>query len=116
MQDPAQFSIYNGAQGLAIVYALTLGVLTPLVEELYFRGYLLPRMERYATKWAPLANVVLFSVYHFFSPWENLVRICALLPQFYVVWRERNIRFGIWTHVLINTIGGIMILVAVFTR
>ena len=114
MQDPARFASYGGARGLAIVYALTLGLLTPLTEELYFRGYLLPRMEGYARSWAPLVNVVLFSLYHFFSPWENPVRIVALLPQFYIVWYKRDIRFGIWTHVLINAIGGVMILVAVF--
>jgi hypothetical protein len=38
----------------------------------------------------------------------------ALLPQFYVVWRKKDIRFGIFPHVLLNMIGGIMILVAVF--
>lgn len=114
MQDPAQFSSYSGAQALAILYALSLGFLIPLLEELYFRGYLLPRMEGYARKWAPLVNVVLFSIYHFYSPWENPIRIVALLPQFYVVWRKKDIRFGIFPHVLLNMIGGIMILVAVF--
>jgi hypothetical protein len=114
MQDPARFASYDGARGLAVVYALTLGLLTPLTEELYFRGFLLPRMEHYARSWAPLVNVVLFSLYHFFSPWENPVRIVALLPQFYIVWYKGDIRFGIWTHVLINAIGGVMILIAVF--
>jgi hypothetical protein len=55
----------------------------------------------------------LFSVYHFFSPWENPVRIVALLPQFYVVWRKKDIRFGIFAHVLSNTIGGVIVLVAI---
>ena len=114
MQDPAQFSSYSGVQALAILYALTLGFLIPLLEELYFRGYLLPRMAGYARKWTPLLNVVLFSIYHFYSPWENPIRIVALLPQFYVVWWKKDIRFGIWTHVLLNMIGGVMILVAVF--
>jgi membrane protease YdiL (CAAX protease family) len=95
MQDPARFASYSGARGLAFAYALTLGLLTPLVEELYFRGFLLPRMERYARRWALLVNVVLFSLYHFFSPWENPVRIVALLPQFYWVWKRRDSRFGI---------------------
>jgi uncharacterized protein len=38
------------------------GVLGPVVEELYFRGYLLPRME-WMGRWAPLVNVSLFSLY-----------------------------------------------------
>ncbi len=114
MQDPTQFSSYSGVQALAILYFLTLGFLIPLLEELYFRGYLLPRMEGYARKWAPFVNVVLFSIYHFYSPWENPIRILALLPLFYVVWRKKDIRFGIFSHVLLNMIGGVMILVAVF--
>jgi membrane protease YdiL (CAAX protease family) len=115
MQEPAQFSNYGGVQALAVLYALSLGFLIPFLEELYFRGYLLPRMEGYARKWAPLVNVVLFSIYHFYSPWENPIRIVALLPQFYVVWRKKDIRFGILPHVLINLIGAVMILVAVFS-
>jgi membrane protease YdiL (CAAX protease family) len=114
MQDPACFASYSGARALAVAYALTLGLLTSLTKELYFRGYLFPCMEGYARRWAPLVNVILFSLYHFISPWENLVRILALLPQFYVVWRKRDIRFGIGTHVLINAIGGVMILAGLY--
>ena len=40
------------------------GVVGPVVEELYFRGFLLPRMERLG-RLAPLVNATLFSVYHF---------------------------------------------------
>ena len=49
----------------------------PIVEELYFRGYLLPRME-WMGRWAPLVNVSLFSLYHFWSPWQILGRILGL--------------------------------------
>ena len=37
-------------------------------------------------KWAPFINAILFSLYHFFTPWQNLTRIVALLPYIYVVW------------------------------
>src|SRR5690606_40264753 len=43
------------------------GLLAPYLEELYFRGYLLPRMETWG-KVAPLVNAVLFSLYHFWQP------------------------------------------------
>jgi uncharacterized protein len=36
----------------------------PIIEELYSRGYLLPRMEQFG-RWSALANTVLFSVCHF---------------------------------------------------
>jgi hypothetical protein len=42
------------------------GVIGPVVEELYFRGFLLPRMEGLG-RWAPLVNVTL-SRSVFFGP------------------------------------------------
>jgi membrane protease YdiL (CAAX protease family) len=79
------------------------------VEELYFRGYLLPRMESLGA-WAPLANSILFSLYHFWSPWENIVRLLALLPWFYTVWRTRNIYLAVLVHFIINAFSGISLL------
>ena len=42
-------------------YLILNGVAGPIVEELYFRGWLLPRIHRFG-RWAPLLNVVLFSL------------------------------------------------------
>jgi membrane protease YdiL (CAAX protease family) len=112
MQDPSSISAYRGIYVLLSLYILLSCILGPLVEELYFRGFLLPRMQKYAKKWAPLINSVLFSLYHFFSPWENLIRIVGIFPMVYVVWRKKDIRFGILTHIILNTFGGIAMLVA----
>lgn len=90
------------------------GILGPVVEELYFRGYLLPRISRF--RWgAPLVNVVLFSLYHFFTPWQNPGRILAFAPLVYVAWRKRNITIGIWVHCLLN-IGGMLFSAAALLR
>lgn len=80
------------------------GVLGPVVEELYFRGYLLPRLERFG-RWAPLLNVVLFSLYHFWTPWQCFSRILVLVPMVYTVLWKRNIYLGILTHCVLNIIG-----------
>jgi hypothetical protein len=112
LQDPSALAGYDGIEFVFSGYILLSCISGPLVEELYFRGYLLPRMEGYAGKWAPLLNTVLFSVYHFFSPWENLIRIVASYPLVHTVWKKRDIRFGILVHVLVNTIGGILALFA----
>lgn len=111
--DPAVLAGYQGVQFGLILYIIGGCILAPIVEELYFRGFLLPRMENYAKKWTPLVTTVLFSVYHFFSPWENPIRIIGTLPLFYVVWKKKNIRFGIIVLVLLNTFGGIMMLISV---
>ncbi len=114
LQDPSKITGYGGVKILIIFYILLSCILGPIVEELYFRGYLLPRMEKYSGKWAPFLNTVLFSVYHFFSPWENLIRIVAGYPLIYLVWKKKNIRYGMLVHILVNMIGGIVMLVAIY--
>jgi membrane protease YdiL (CAAX protease family) len=101
--DSSQFS--QAALTVTIVAGFLInGIAGPIVEELYFRGYLLPRIP--ASKvWAPLINVVLFSLYHFFSPWQNLTRILAFLPLAYAVAWKRNIIISICAHCLLNTAG-----------
>jgi membrane protease YdiL (CAAX protease family) len=111
--DPGVLAGYQGVQFGLILYIIIVAISAPIVEELYFRGYLLPRMEGYAKKWAPIINAILFSLYHYFSPWENPIRIIGLIPLVYVVWKKKNIWFGIIVHVLLNIFGGIMMLVVV---
>jgi len=55
-------------------------------------------------------NAVLFSVYHFFTPSENVSRILALLPMVYAVWWKRNIRIGIILHCGGNAVGMFVLL------
>jgi uncharacterized protein len=92
---------------LWVVLALSAvaNVVVPIVEELYFRGHLLARMRQ--SPWTPMLNVALFSLYHFWAPWEFFSRMLALTPMVYVVWRERNVRIAVWVHVLINSSGTI---------
>ena len=86
-----------------------------IVEELYFRGYLLPRLSR-LQGWAPLLNTVLFSLQHFFSPWKYLFIILGVLPQAYVVSKKRNIYLGIMAHGLLNLVSAILLIVSVRGR
>jgi len=83
------------------------GLVLPTVEEMYFRGYLLPRLERFG-KWAPLINLSLFSLYHFWTPWQFFSRIILLLPWVYVAWRKRNIYLIIITHCTANVLGWLL--------
>lgn len=83
------------------------GIAGPIVEEFYFRGYLLPRIPA-SRWWSPLINVLLFSLYHFFSPWQNLSRILAFLPLSYAVAWKRNVFLSMWAHCLLNTVGMII--------
>lgn len=79
-------------------------LLVPVTEELYFRGFLLPRLESLGW-WAPVVNTVLFAVYHFAQPWLIPTRILATLPLFWMVWRTRSVYLGIGVHVALNLVG-----------
>ncbi len=96
--------LYTAIAGLVLN-----GIAGPVVEELYFRGFLLPRIPA-GRAWAPLINILLFSLYHFFSPWQNITRIIGLLPLVYVVSWKRNLYLGMITHVLGNLVGMIGLL------
>ena len=91
---------------VAILNLILNGIAGPVVEELYFRGYLLPRLSRLGG-WAPLINVLLFSLYHFFTPWQNVIRIIALVPLVYAVSWKRNIYLGMIVHCAGNTFGAL---------
>ncbi len=92
---------------------LITGILAPYVEELYFRGFLLPRMA-WMKSWAPVVESFLFALYHFWSPWQLVTRFLAVLPLVYIVKRKRDLRIGVAAHWLLNTIGSIELLIPVF--
>lgn len=92
----------------AMLGVLFNGLAGPVVEELYFRGFLLPRISRYG-KWAPLLNTILFAVYHIFSPWRIPGIIVAMIPFVYVAWWKRNIYIGMIVHCAANTLSSLAI-------
>lgn len=94
---------------------LVTGLIAPTVEELYFRGFLLPRMG-WMKQWAPLMEAFLFALYHFWSPWQLITRSLAVLPLVYIVNWKKNLRVGVATHWLLNTVGSLGLLLAVFKQ
>ena len=88
---------------LIVTYSIFLifGVtLAPLVEELYFQGYLLPRMKgRFAT----LLHSFLFAAVHVFTPWMIITRTLGVLPLVFGV-KKKNIYIGIIFHILVDLI------------
>ena len=95
--------------GTHVASLLAIGVLAPVTEELYFRGYLLPRLS-WMGHWAPVWNTVLFNLYHLHSPWRFISRTVFTLPAVYAVWRKRSISIGIWWHCLGNILGELVAL------
>ena len=91
---------------------LVSGIAAPVAEELYFRGYLLPRLARLGG-WAPVVHTILFALYHFWTPWLAVTRIIFFLPTVYAVWSKQSIAIAIWVHCLGNTVGTLAMLAAV---
>jgi len=75
--------------------------LAPIVEELYFRGYLLPSMQR---RLAPLFHSFLFAAVHTFTPWMLITRTVGLLPLIFGTTRK-NLYIGMIVHILANSVG-----------
>ena len=92
---------------LAVSLPLT-GLSLPIIEELYFRGFLLPRLSRLG-RWAPVINTVLFSLYHLWSPWIFLSRLIYPFAGFWLAWRKQDLRLSIGMHAgmnfLLQTVG-----------
>ena len=68
------------------------GVVIPIAEEFYYRGFLLPRLSRFG--WvAPVLNVLFWGLNHFFEPWNMILFIVTFLPVVFVVWWKQNVIF-----------------------
>jgi membrane protease YdiL (CAAX protease family) len=108
--DPDRVGEYGREAWLVTLaaYFVLNGLVGPIVEELYFRGYLLPRME-WMGRWAPLVNVSLFSLYHFWSPWQVLGRILGLGPTVYAVRWKETVYLGMVVHCTGNILGIILV-------
>jgi membrane protease YdiL (CAAX protease family) len=98
---------------ITLVFGLIVdGIAAPVVEEMYFRGYLLPRISRLGA-WAPLLNTVLFSLYHFFSPFQIVSRTLTFLPVVYAAWWKRSIYLSMTVHFLFNLTSSIFTLLLI---
>ena len=89
---------------LIVTYSVFLIInvfLAPMVEELYFRGYLLPRMKG---KYAILFHSFLFAAIHVFSPWMIIARTIGFLPIILGT-IKKNIYVGMIVHMLCNAMG-----------
>ena len=106
--DPAilegmDFSQYPQTN-LMIVLILAIagiGIGVPIVEELYFRGYLMSRISRFGI-WASVITVALWSLYHLWAPWSFFAYLLAFIPLAFVVLKTKNLYIAIVGHMLAN--------------
>ena len=78
----------------------------PITEELFFRGYLTSHYKK-QNAFTPILIGILFSLYHFWLPFNNIFRILVFVPTFYVVYKKKNFYISIVFHCLCNLISSI---------
>lgn len=116
LDEPTQYKAFakNAVIALFVLQLVLTGVVLPWVEELYFRGYLLPRISRYGA-WAPLLGGLLFALYHGWQLYGFVTVLLLGTALGYVVWWKRDIRLSISLHVFANALTRLMFLMAALT-
>lgn len=97
---------------LVVFMAITL-LLNILAEEIYFRAWLLPKMQSLG-KWSWVANGVLFALYHTFQLWLFPMLVVVSLTTALVVYLSKSLWPAFAMHIVANfliVIVGILILV-----
>jgi uncharacterized protein len=94
--------------GIRIVVFLAISV----VQEMYFRAYLLPRISRFGVR-GVLLNCGLYAIYHFWLPNSMPGLFLASLPIALATWMSKNYRVGMATQVVLGFLGSLLGLLAV---
>lgn len=117
LNEPVSYSGYARETLITtlIVNLVLNGVLAPVVEELYFRGFLLPRLA-WLGRWAPLVNAGLFTVYHFWQPYAWVSILAIMVPLSYLVWWKRSVWLGIVLHCALNIAGNLLLFGVLLTQ
>ncbi len=95
-----------------VLYLLLNGIAAPIIEELYFRGYLMPRLSRFG-RWTPVIATALFTLYHFWQPYYWISQFLFILPLVIAVYWKKNIKLGIIVHMTLNLLGGLLLMAQV---
>ena len=84
------------------------GIAIPIVEELYYRGHLMARMSRLGW-WAPVVSTALWSLNHFWQPWDIPAFFVGFLPLVFAVQWKRNAYISLAVHTLGNALNALLI-------
>ncbi len=95
--------------------SLTVYTLAGAVEELYFRGYLLPRISRFGW-WAPVLNSALFALYHTDVVWTAPAVFIVFLPTALVTFWKKNVYLAMVLHAGGNLIAYLLIFLPILFK
>lgn len=95
-----------------VYYSIFNVLIGPITEELFFRGYLTSHYQKQST-FTPILIAILFSLYHFWLPFNNVFRILAFAPVAYVSYKKKNIYISMCFHCFCNLFSVISFILAV---
>ncbi len=110
--DRAAGGQIKGQWSIAILFAVTF-FFNIAGEELWWRGYVLPRQERAFGRATWLVHGLMWAAFHVFKYWDviGLLPICLLIA--YAAVRLRSNWAGLIAHALINVGGLILVILAI---
>ena len=91
------------------------GFAGPVVEEMYFRGHLMPRLERFGS-YAPLISTVLFALYHVWTPWRWPAILVGFLPAAWQARKRHSIYVSLSAHLVINNVYLLLMVVGILAQ
>jgi membrane protease YdiL (CAAX protease family) len=97
------------------LWLLSAVLVGPAVEEIYFRGWLLPRLPG-GHLTGSTVNAALFSCYHLWQPYALLTVFLFSLPLAVLVRRRRNPSLSITVHCTVNLLAFVALLTGALHR
>jgi membrane protease YdiL (CAAX protease family) len=100
-----QLTAYSESMQVATLalWFVAVVIVGPIVEEVYFRGYLLGELPGSALTRSLLGSVM-FSLYHLWQPQAFLTMVATSLPLYWVVIRSGRLMPAVIAHVGANTL------------
>lgn len=95
-----------------ILYFIFNVIICPIIEEFFFRGVLTNKLKKYGYL-APIFVTIVFSLYHFWLPFDNLFRIVAFILPSIFVYKYKDIRISIGFHCACNLFATVSFILSV---
>ena len=102
----------KGQWWVAVVYFIFL-LFNIFGEELWWRGYILPRQELAFSKWTWVIHGTLWGMFHIFWKWNLIILFPTCLALSYVVYKQKNTWIGIISHLAFNSAPLIGMIIAI---
>lgn len=102
--NPLESVLSNSSIWATIIFA---GILSPIIEEVLFRGVMLNKLRTYGDKIAIITTALLFALFHEnFSQFFYAVGLGMIFA--YVTLKTGTIKYSIGLHIMINMMGSVI--------